>query len=56
MRPTGLGLGYGGLKETSAKAKMQQNRILHGGDGKDDSDSDDEANRNRSESRRPLMV
>jgi tuftelin-interacting protein 11 len=32
LRPNGLGLGYGGFKETTAKAKAQQRRILHGSD------------------------
>ena len=49
LRPTGLGLGFGGYHETTAKAKQQQKRILHAGDGAaaaadddDDDDSDDE--------------
>jgi len=32
LRPNGLGLGYGGFKETTTKAKAQQRRILHGSD------------------------
>lgn len=30
LRPNSMGLGYGGFKEVSAKAKQQQARILHG--------------------------
>mmetsp|Transcript_29930 Transcript_29930/g.91847 ORF Transcript_29930/g.91847 Transcript_29930/m.91847 type:complete len:750 (-) Transcript_29930:193-2442(-) len=30
LRPNSMGLGYGGFKETTAKAKLQQARILHG--------------------------
>ena len=29
LRPTSMGLGYGGFRETTAKAKLQQERILH---------------------------
>ena len=32
LRPNGLGLGYGGFKETTTKAKAQQRRILHNSD------------------------
>lgn len=30
LRPNSMGLGYGGFKEVTAKAKQQQARILHG--------------------------
>ena len=29
LRPNSMGLGFGGFKETTAKAKLQQERILH---------------------------
>ena len=32
LRPANLGLGYGGFKETTTKAKAQQKRILHNSD------------------------
>tara|TARA_B100000795_G_C22669748_1_gene387459 strand:- start:129 stop:872 length:744 start_codon:yes stop_codon:yes gene_type:complete len=32
LRPQALGLGYGGFKETTTKAKAQQRRILHNSD------------------------
>ena len=32
LRPATLGLGYGGFKETTTKAKAQQRRILHNSD------------------------
>merc|ERR1719399_828774 len=42
LRPNGLGLGYGGFKETTTKAKAQQRRILHGSDALNELDSDEE--------------
>ena len=51
LRPNSMGLGFGGFSETSAKAKLQQKRILHGGEGgeagSDDSDSGDGAGSSR---------
>ena len=45
LRPNSMGLGFGGFKETTAKAKIQQERILHTDSDRtkpasDDSDED----------------
>ena len=56
LRPNSMGLGYGGFKETTTKAKLQQERILHADDAAapkdDDSDeSDEELKRERRKAR-----
>ena len=50
LRPNSMGLGFGGFKETTAKAKIQQERILHADSDRvkpDSDDSDDELARER---------
>jgi len=45
LRPNSMGLGYGGFKETTSKAKAQQARILHGDGAADPPPSDAELDR-----------
>ena len=54
LRPNSMGIGYGGFKETSSKAKLQQKRILHAGgaDLEDDDDDDDDDNDGKRPKRR----
>ena len=53
LRPNSMGLGYGGFKETTTKAKLQQERILHADSDRPyaDSDSDEELNAARKKAR-----
>ena len=54
LRPASMGMGYGGFKETTSKAKLQQKRILHEGDGAQHSDdSDEERERKKQQAQAP---